>query len=131
VAISELRYRDVASVSEQLPTYSGEAGSIAILDHTHLTLPEKVSLRRVAILAGWARTTQSQAIEQIDCCIGGRALVSVLTCPGPSESFLIEDGEAIFLPSRSTHIIERIGEDAAYSIKGIGALLLELINFRR
>jgi oxalate decarboxylase/phosphoglucose isomerase-like protein (cupin superfamily) len=59
------------------------------------------------------RTTQSQAIEQIGCCIGGRALVSVLSRHGSSDSFVIEDGEAIFLPSKSTHIIENIGDDAA------------------
>jgi oxalate decarboxylase/phosphoglucose isomerase-like protein (cupin superfamily) len=113
VTISDLRYRDVASLTEQLPTYSGEAGCIANLDHTHLSLPDKVSLRRVVIFASGVRTTQSQAIEQIGCCIGGKALVSVLSCQGSSDAFVIEDGEAIFLPSKSTHTIETIGDDAA------------------
>ena len=113
MTISELRYRDVASLTEQLPTYSGEAGCIANLDHTHLSLPETVSLRRVVIFSSGVRTTQSQAIEQIGYCIGGRALVSVLSCHGSSDSFVIEDGEAIFLPSKSSHSIENIGKDAA------------------
>lgn len=113
MAISELRYRDVASLTEQLPSYSGEGGCIVNLDHTHLSLPEKISLRRVVIFASGVRTTQSQAIEQIGYCIGGKALVSVLTRHGSSDSFVIEDGEAIFLPSKSSHVIENIGNDAA------------------
>ena len=113
MTISELRYRDVASLTEQLPTFSGEGGCIVNLDHTHLSLPEKVSLRRVVIFASGVRTTQSQAIEQIGYCIGGRALVRVLTRHGSSDSFVIEDGEAIFLPSKSSHSIENIGDDAA------------------
>jgi oxalate decarboxylase/phosphoglucose isomerase-like protein (cupin superfamily) len=113
VIISELRYSDVASLTEQLPTYSDEAGCIANLDHTHLSLPEKVSLRRVVIFAGGVRTTQSRAIEQIGYCIGGRAFVSVLSPQGISDTFLIEEGEALFLPSKSSHIIENIGDDAA------------------
>lgn len=112
MAISELRYRDVASLTEQLPTYSGEAGCIANLDHTQLSLLEKISLKRVAVFAGGARTTQSHAIEQIGCCVGGRALVSVLSRQGSSDAFVIEDGEALFLPSKSTHIIENISGDA-------------------
>ena len=127
MTISELRYRDVASLTEQLPTYSGEAGCIANLDHTHLSLPEKVSLRRVVIFAGGVRTTQSQAIEQIGYCIGGRALVSVLSRHGSSDSFVIEDGEAIFLPSKSTHIIENIGDDAAKFV----FVLAEEMSFAR
>ena len=113
MAMSGLIYRDVVSLTEQLPAYSGEAGCIANLDHTHLSLPETVSLRRVVIFASCVRTTQSQAIEQIGYCIGGRALVSVLSRHGCSDSFVIEDGEAIFLPSKSSHRIENIGEDAA------------------
>ena len=103
----------MASLTEQLPTYSDEAGCIANLDRTHLSLPETVSLRRVVLFAGGVRTTQSQAIEQIGYCTGGRALVSVLSRHGFSDAFVIEDGEAIFLPSKSTHIIENSGDDAA------------------
>ncbi|MCJ9691150.1 cupin domain-containing protein [Rhizobium sp. PRIMUS64] len=127
MTISELRYRDVASLTEQLTSYSGEAGCIANLDHTHLPLPENVSLRRVVIFAGGVRTTQSQAIEQIGYCIGGRALVSVLSRHGSSDSFVIEDGEAIFLPSKSSHSIENIGDDAAKFV----FVLAEEMSFAR
>jgi oxalate decarboxylase len=114
MALSDSIYGHVASLSEQLPTYRDDSGCYASLNSTHLRLPERVSVRRVVIFAHCIGSTYSnQAAEQIGYCVGGRARIGVLSSQGASDTFTIAEGEALFLPSQTTHVIENIGDRAA------------------
>lgn len=114
MAVSDKIYRHVASLSEQLPTYCDDSGCFTSLNSTHLQLPERVSVRRVVIFAGCIGSTYSnQVAEQIGYCVGGRARISVRSPQGSSDTFTVTEGEALFLPSKSTHMIENTGDRAA------------------
>lgn len=114
MALSDSIYRHVASLSEQLPTYYDDSGCFADLNSTQLRLPERVSVRRVVIFAGCIGSTYSnQAAEQIGYCVGGKARIGVRSSQGSSDTFTVAEGEALFLPSQSTHVIENIGDRAA------------------
>lgn len=114
MTVSDSTYRDVASLSEQLPIHCDDSGCFTSVNSTHLRLPERVSVRRVVIFAGCIGSTYStQAVEQIGYCVGGRARIGVCSSQGSCDSFTVAEGEALFLPSKCTHVIENIGSRAA------------------
>lgn len=107
-------YRNVTSLSEQLPTHCEDSGCFTSVNAAHLRLPERVSVRRVVIFAGCVGSTYStQAAEQIGYCVGGRARIGVRSSQGSCDTFTVAEGEALFLPSKCTHVIENIGNRAA------------------
>ena len=114
MVLSDSIYRHVASLSEQLPIHCDDSGCFTSVNSTHLRLPEQVSVRRVVIFAGCIGSTYSnQATEQIGYCVGGRARIGVRSSQGSCDTFTVAEGEALFLPSKCTHVIENIGDRAA------------------
>jgi len=114
MVLSDSIYRHVASLSEQLPTHCDDSGCFTSVNSTHLRLPERVSVRQVVVFAGCTGSTYSnQAAEQIGYCVAGRARIGVRSAQGSCDTFTIAEGEALFLPSKCTHVIETIGDRAA------------------
>ncbi|MCE5293400.1 MAG: cupin domain-containing protein [Chlamydiales bacterium] len=104
-------------LSQVAPQNKTAAGYRVIASKSNFPALQNMSLYKLVLEKQAVRAPHWHAnADELGYCVEGKLLISIFATGNQKETFLVEEGDAFFIPSGALHSLENSGEDQAICI---------------